>query len=140
MLYIDTSLLVASLTNEGSTQRVQAWLSEQAPDQLTISRWVVTEFSAALSVKLRTRAIDRSERADALTAFRGLTERSFRVLPVESPHFDLAARLADQSDIGLRAGDALHLALALDHGATLCTLDRRLADAAGALGARADLL
>ncbi len=36
--------------------------------------------------------------------------------------------------MGLRAGDALHLAICANQGATLCTLDRRLIDAATALG------
>lgn len=140
MLYLDTSVLVASLTNEAATERVQGWLVDQAPDSLAISRWVVAEFSAALSVKLRTRAIEPNERAEALAVFRSLTDLSFRVLPIDSHHFDLAARLADQSPIGLRAGDALHLAVAMGHDATLYTLDKRLADAAGALGAVAELV
>ena len=38
--------------------------------------------------------------------------------------------------IGLRAGDALHLAICADHGATLCTLDRRLGDAGPLVGVR----
>ena len=40
----------------------------------------------------------------------------------------------------MRAGDALHLAICADHGATLCTLDRRLAEAGPALGVKATLL
>jgi hypothetical protein len=40
----------------------------------------------------------------------------------------------------LRAGDALHLAICADHGATLCTLDRRLGDAASALGVKSMLI
>ncbi|HWX27774.1 MAG TPA: hypothetical protein VNZ53_10105 [Steroidobacteraceae bacterium] len=42
--------------------------------------------------------------------------------------------------LGLRAGDALHLAVCADHGATLCTLDHRLSDAGSALGVNAMLL
>jgi uncharacterized protein len=54
--------------------------------------------------------------------------------------FRTAARLADQHAIGLRAGDALHLAICASHGATLCTLDRRLGDAGSALGIKTILL
>jgi uncharacterized protein len=54
--------------------------------------------------------------------------------------FRTAARFADQHALGLRAGDALHLAICADHGATLCTLDRRLSEAGPALGVKTILL
>ena len=139
-LYIDTSVLVSTFTKEAATERCQVWLTQCDPDTLAMSDWVATEFSAALSVKLRTGAIDVAERAEALSAFETMAARSVRVLAVDSTHFRIAARLANQYTLGLRAGDALHVAIALDYGASLHTLDRRLADAAGALGVRAELL
>jgi len=48
--------------------------------------------------------------------------------------------LADQYTTGLRAGDALHLAVAYNHGARVRTLDQTLVTAAGALGVSAELL
>ena len=45
-----------------------------------------------------------------------------------------AARFADQYATGLHAGDALHLAIASHHGASLHTLDRRLVEIGQALG------
>jgi uncharacterized protein len=59
---------------------------------------------------------------------------------VTGRHFRAAARFADQQALGLRAGDTLHLAIALEHGATVHTLDQRLAEAGPALGAPAQLL
>jgi len=46
----------------------------------------------------------------------------------------MAAAFVDQQKLGLRAGDALHLAVAASHGASVHTLDRRLAEAGPALG------
>ena len=140
MRYLDTSVLVAALTNEAQTARMQAWLGAQNPEQLTISDWVVTEFSAALSVKLRTGQLQAHHRADALAMFTRLAAESLVVAPISSGHFRIAARFADQYALGLRAGDALHLAIAVDQGATLCTLDRRLAEAGQALGLKLELL
>jgi predicted nucleic acid-binding protein len=133
-LYLDTSVLVAALTREPRSGAVLAWLDAQQPDQLTISEWVVTEFSSALSIKLRTGQITATERAEALSAFACLCAEGVTVLPISGLHFRMAARIADQHTLGLRAGDALHLAICADHGAALHTLDRRLSEAGPALG------
>ena len=140
MLYLDTSLLVAALTRETKTARVQAWLDNREPAELTISEWVVTEFSAALSIKLRTQEIEADDRADTLAMFAELCAESLAVLEISGLHFRTAARFADQHALGLRAGDALHLAICADHGGTLSTLDRRLSEAGSALGLRTTLL
>jgi uncharacterized protein len=139
-LYLDTSLLVAALTNETETRRMQAWLGEQKPSDLAISDWVITEFSAALSMKLRSGQIEAIHRADALAMFTRLSVDSFTILLMSGLQFRTAARFADQHALGLRAGDALHLAICADHGATLCTLDRRLSEAGPALGVKTMLL
>jgi predicted nucleic acid-binding protein len=134
MLYIDTSVLVASLTNEAETARMQTWLAAQTPDTLAISLWVATEFSSALSVKVRTGDIDPIHHADALEAFRLISDESFAMWSVSAVDFRMAASFADQSQLGIRAGDALHLAICTRNRATLCTLDRRLSEAGTALG------
>jgi hypothetical protein len=140
MLYLDTSLLVAALTNEAETGRMQSWLGQQAEDDLAISDWVTTEFSSALSIKLRAGHIEPAQRADALAMFTRLTTDSFAVVPISRLQFRIAARFVDQHTLGLRAGDALHLAVCADRGATLCTLDRRLSDAGSVLGIKTILL
>lgn len=59
---------------------------------------------------------------------------------IKPAHFIAAARLADNAALALRAPDALHLAIAMEIGAALCTLDKKLADAAAAVGAKVSLL
>jgi predicted nucleic acid-binding protein len=140
MLYLDTSVLVSALTNEADTAAVQAWLAGQVARDLTISDWVVTEFSSAMSIKLRTGQLGPDHRAAALASFTRLAAETFRVLSVERVSFRTAARFADQPTLNLRAGDALHLAICAEHGATICTLDRRLGEAAPVVGVGSVLL
>ena len=134
MLYIDTSVLVAALTNESRTAEMQNWLASQHPEDLIISDWVMTEFSAALSIKVRTGQLTPEHRAEALAMFRSMAEVSLDVVAVSRLDFAAAARLSDQHATGIRAGDALHLAIAANHGYHLVSLDRGLGEAALASG------
>jgi uncharacterized protein len=138
--YLETSLLIAALTLEPETKRIQRWLDDQQQVHLAISDWVIAEFSAALSVKLRMRGIDNEGRALALSAFAEMASDQLEVFAVSRACFRIAARLADRQASGLRGSDALHLAICQSNGATLHTLDRRLAKAAAALAVPATLV
>ena len=140
MIYLDTSLLVAALTPERRTVEVLDWLKQQDPAELSISDWVICEFSSALSVKMRTGQINAAQRAGALTSFAQLWGSSISVLSVSRAQFRTAARFADQHPLGLRSPDALHLAICADQGATLCTLDQPLSQAGASLGVTTRLI
>ena len=129
MRYVDTSLLVALITQEAGFERFQPWFENHKPGILHISNWVVAEFSAALSIKVRVGNFTADQQIRALEIFTGLANNLLTVVPVRSAHFLRAARLADMYWQGLRAADALHLAIAADYGAELFTLDKRMAKA-----------
>jgi predicted nucleic acid-binding protein len=91
-------------------------------------------------MKLRTGQLEAAHRAAASAMFSRLSVNSFSILVISGLQFRTAARFADHHTLNLRAGDALHLAICVDHGATLCTLDRRLSEARPALGVKTILL
>ena len=137
--YLDTSVLVSVLTEESHTAQAEAWLAEHGRERKLISWWVEVEWAAAISMKVRSRALDRGGRALVDTAFRQLVGASFVCVPVEHGHFVAAGALARRAR-GLRAGDALHLAVASSHDAAIATLDAGMARAAETLGLRVSLI
>lgn len=140
MIYIDTSVIVAALNNESRTAEMQSWLANQRPDDLVISYWVMTEFSAVLELEVHTGQLAPENRAEALSLIRSMVEVTLDVVAVSRLDFAAAGRLADQHAVGLRAGDALHLAIAANHGYHLVSLDPGLGKAALAYGVRFQLL
>ena len=131
MLYLDTSLLVAALTDEPAGPRVRGWLALSA--DFVISDWVAAEVSSALASKVRTKDLTSAEQVSVEDAFE-VTALSLMHEPIVRADFRTAASLCRRSELGLRAPDALHLAICRRTGHTLCTLDLGLAAAAEAVG------
>ena len=132
-LYLDSSVTVSAVSAERATARVLDWV-ESAKRELVLSDWVTTETSAAMTRKLRMKLVSQEEHLAGLAAFDRLFLNSLPVLDVSRGDFRRAAMLARSAEAALRAGDALHLAIAERHEATLCTLDRGQAAAGETLG------
>jgi predicted nucleic acid-binding protein len=140
MLYLDTSLVVSLIAVEPSTRAAQQWLGEQGEEELVISDWVVTEASSALSVIQRVTGLDEHARRRAERNLQALTTAVLGILAVTRQAFRTAATTAGRADLSLRAGDALHLAVAAEHGARVATRDVAQARAAESLGVGAVLV
>ena len=132
--YIDTSAIVAALVVEQHTPLVMRWMAPQPIGIFFISDWTYPEIASALSLKLRTAQITLDKRAAALAAWQVMRTNSFNTLAVTAEHFALAATFVNQQNLGVRAGVALHLAVAAAAGFTLVTLDTTMAKAAPVLG------
>lgn len=134
MIYCDTSLLVAALTPESTTPRVQQWLRAQQAGNLCASVWCETEFASALAIKVRQGALLIEQRAGVLTRWHKTLARGLVSIPVPEQAWDLATRFCDRYELRLRAADALHVAIASLGGHSLATLDLVMAEAAVAAG------
>jgi predicted nucleic acid-binding protein len=127
-------VLVSALTTEIYTVQAQRWLADHADARLCSSDWVVAEFSSALSIKVRAGKVTEEGRNLLLNVFASITARSFEILQVARRDFRTAARFANRHELGLRGGDALHLAICEANDIAICTLDNRMRDAAITLG------
>jgi uncharacterized protein len=134
MHYVDTSAIVALLTEEVATETVRKWFDDHMEAGLALSNWTAAEISSALSLKVRTGQLPIDQRNEVLTLWRAELSSSFARLQVTAADFEDAAAMAEQHELSLRAGDALHIAIARNAGCTLVTLDKRMAEAALKLG------
>jgi len=126
--YIDTSVLVALCTNESESTRVDKWYSH-CTDELVSAIWCITEFASALSIKQRTGQITEQLANKSWERFKLLCSADINLLPLDPMEYYAAANLILETNKGLRAGDALHLACAKKHRAqNIATLDKIMAE------------
>ena len=127
MPYVDTSVLVALCTNEGKTADVVNWYAN-CTQELASAAWCVTEFASAMGLKQRTGQLTEEQAQTAWMQFERMCANDLQLLPVEVMTFHRAAMLTMDAAAGLRAGDALHLACAMQAKAQgMVTLDVVLA-------------
>jgi len=134
--YLVTSIRLPTLIAEPMTEAVYDYLGADR-QELLISDFAAAEVASALSRLVHMALLTEADASARLAAWRAAMS-----LPVDIGESD--ARLAyiyvRRFDLALRAPDALHLAIARRLDATLVTLDRRLAAAAGELGIAVDEL
>lgn len=134
MIYLDTSAAVPLFVREPASEAVDAWL-ESCTDPIVSSDWIVTEFASALAIKVRRAEINSRQARAAWTDFDAFCNSGLRLLPVSRKAFKAAAMMALNTPSGLRSGDSLHLAMALEAGASgLSTADEMLEKNAKAKG------
>ena len=130
MLYLDTSVFVPLFVPEPESDAVRAWVNAHASETLAISDWTLTEFSSAMGIKVRDKRLKSDQARKACALMHKLAADSLKVFTPTRSDYSKAAEHLGQHFLGLRAGDALHLAVAQNEGAEcLYTLDRRLIEA-----------
>ena len=111
MIYIDTSALVPAFIREPTSEAVLAWI-ETSGERLVVSEWAIAEFSSAAAIKVRTGEIAPAMAKQARTRFLDFAQDHCSIAVPQRAEFRRAAELAGDANLKLRAGDALHLAIA----------------------------
>jgi len=123
MVYLDTSAAVPLFVLEPASDRIAAWFAV-CSDPIVAADWIVTEFASALSVKEQRGEIAAESARHEFVAFCGT---GLRLVPVSRKTFEEAARMVRDAASGLRSGDSLHRAVALEIGASsMATADANL--------------
>jgi predicted nucleic acid-binding protein len=127
--YLDASAVLPTLVAEAGSDRVIRFLRETTAP-LVVSDFAAAEVASALARLTRLALLARDAAHRHLADFDLWRAGFTQTIDVQTPDARLANLIVRRFELGLRAPDALHLAVCRRAGATLVTLDRRLAAAA----------
>ena len=134
MVYVDTSDLVPLFIREPKSDAVIAWI-ESSGERLAISEWSLVEFASASAIKVRTGQATAILAKQAATRVHEFAKKHCTVAVSGREEFRRATGWVGDDALKLRAGDALHLAIAARLGVQdmLC-LDEAMIESARLLG------
>jgi hypothetical protein len=134
MIYLDTSVVLALLTPEERSPEALQWFAH-CRQHLISSDWLIPETHSALGIKQRHHGLAEPLRQHAAAHFERLLVGGIELRSLNRDRYRQAGELLQDLSLGLRAGDALHLAVALHGRCThLASFDARMLQAAAALG------
>ena len=130
MVYLDTSIVAPLVIAEQSSKAVEAFILKVKPGELATSMWTQVELSSLVSRKVRMGELSDSQAQVVRREFDRILGESFEILAPTAADFASAAKYLEIPKTGLRAGDALHLAIAANHRAKrILTLDQGFVEA-----------
>ncbi len=130
MVYLDTSFVAPLVIAENSSDVVDAFVQKVKPGELTTSMWTQVELYSLVSRKVRMGELSDSQAEVVRREFDRVLAESFEMLAPTAADFAAAAKYLESPKTGLRAGDALHLAIAANHRAKrILTLDQGFLEA-----------
>ena len=127
MIYVDTNVLLSLLVGDGSADAAGEWYSRQTAP-LAISTWVTVEFYSHVGQRCRKGEETPRNAARIVDKFDQMVSDSFTLLTFSDAAIRRVSLWLRSADCALRTGDALHLAIALEHeAAAIVTFDDRFA-------------
>lgn len=138
MIYLDTSFLTPLFRLEDCSGQVEAYLANQIPGSFAISLWTQVEFASVIARDVRVGALTGETATLLLDEFKRFADESLHILVPTGADFELARWFIADFSTHLRGPDALHLAIARNHGVSrVLSLDVGLLRAGGRLSIEA---
>ena len=137
--FFDASLILPTIVREPATPVVDEFI-DSIGETPQVSEFTAAEVASALSRLVRMGQLAEDDALGRLADFDAWCGSVATLVEVESSDVRLAGIIVRRFDLKLRTPDALHVACCRRLGATLATLDRRLAAAARDLGVAVALL
>lgn len=131
-LYADTCVLLSLFYRDSGTDAALRWLDTSGDEVIVISGWTLTEFASASGILARRGSISTELHRAGNERFQQFVQARLVVESISPADFERARGWLLDFNTGLRAGDALHLAVCSRLGAALCTADDMLIRAARA--------
>jgi predicted nucleic acid-binding protein len=127
MFYFDTSFIAPLILPEATSDRIEKFIQKLPVGELAVSHWTQVEFSSLLARRVRMKELTRAQAGEAMAMFSHLLTNSYHLIIPGVNDYDLATHFLRLDHSGLRAGDALHLAIAKNHSMEqFYTLDKNL--------------
>jgi predicted nucleic acid-binding protein len=118
------------LLNEATSEAVERYVVRAAAGSLCISQWTRVEFASVVAREVRMKKMKAAQGTAVLAEFDKLVQESLLVLVPAVDDYNLAREYLGKFSTVLRGGDALHLAIAANHGASkILTLDEGMLSA-----------
>ena len=135
MNYLDASALVSLFVADRHTAAIRGFLRAERPT-VGVSDFASAEFASAIARRVRMAWLTAEQGGRLLNVHDGWMAANAEPLEVEPVDVRVASAFVRRFELGLRAPDALHLAICHRLELPLLTFDERQAAAAERLGVR----
>jgi uncharacterized protein len=132
LIYLDTSVVLSLHIVDIHTAKVTATLRKPSVS-LAVSPWVRAECASALGIMVRRKDLSAALALQANEDINALCSEA-QSFAVSAAAYDLASSWMLNFELGLRAGDALHAAVAKLNKTPLFTCDKQLVKVGERLG------
>ena len=135
MIYLDASALVSLFMPDRHTATVRGFLRAERPT-VGVGDFASAGFASAIARRVRMAGLTAAQGSHLLNVHDGWVAANAEPIEVEPADVRVASTFVRRFELGLRAPDALHIAICHRLELPLLTFDERQAAAAERLGVR----